>query len=190
MKHVPMLQSTHIVTSPRHLTTLVTPGVIYLGDHRKAVRYHEQTLQMWRSIYGEGIAQPDIATSFNNLGYCWSDLGDYRKAVRYHELALQMWRSVYVEIIAHPHIAGSLNNLVGSPSGLAAVGRSDPRKSLSYHEQALLMRRSIYGEGIAHPDIVSSFESLCVVVCSLLGDHRKATYCYVQFTRMKQIIYN
>ncbi|XP_078575579.1 uncharacterized protein LOC144861511 [Branchiostoma floridae x Branchiostoma japonicum] len=39
-----------------------------LGDHRKAISYHGQALQMYRSIYGQSTAHPYIATSLGNLG--------------------------------------------------------------------------------------------------------------------------
>ncbi|XP_078614296.1 uncharacterized protein LOC144883578 [Branchiostoma floridae x Branchiostoma japonicum] len=82
-----------------------------LGDCKKAVSYHEQSLQMKRSVYGETTAHPDIASSLGNLGIAWKDLGNCKKAVSYHEQSLQMKRIIYGENTANPSIASSLTNL-------------------------------------------------------------------------------
>ncbi|KAI8514876.1 hypothetical protein Bbelb_074670 [Branchiostoma belcheri] len=154
-----------------------------LGDHRKAVTYHQQSLQMKRSIYGEGKAHHNIASSLNDLGAAWSRLGDHRKAVSYYEQALEMMRSIYGEGNAHPDIASTFNNL-----GAAWSRLGDYRKAASYYEQALEMKQSIYGEGNAHPDIASSLNNLGVA-WSDLGDYRKAVSYYEQALEMEQSIY-
>eukprot|EP00058_Branchiostoma_floridae_P010067 XP_002595555.1 hypothetical protein BRAFLDRAFT_64624 [Branchiostoma floridae] len=165
-----------------------------LGDHRKAVSYHEQALQMEWSIYGEGTAHPDIASSLNNLGNTWGDLGDHRKAVSYYEQSLQMNRSIYGEGTAHPDIASSLNNLGNTWATLAITERrawsdfGDHRKAVSYHEQSLQMKRDIYGENTAHPEIVKSLNNLGNA-WSDLGYHRKAVSYYEQSLQMRRSIY-
>ncbi|XP_019642879.1 PREDICTED: kinesin light chain 3-like [Branchiostoma belcheri] len=154
-----------------------------LGDHRKAVSYYEQALEMMRSIYGEGNAHPDIASSLHNLGAAWSNLGDHRKAVSYYEQALEMRRSIYGEGNAHPDIASSLYNLGSAWSDLG-----DYRKAVSYHQQSLQMKWSIYGEDNAHPDIASPLNNLGNA-WSHLGDYRKAISYYEQALQMRRSIY-
>eukprot|EP00058_Branchiostoma_floridae_P017883 XP_002603372.1 hypothetical protein BRAFLDRAFT_80365 [Branchiostoma floridae] len=162
--------------------TWVTPGE-HLGDHKKAVSYHEQSLQMMRIIYGENTAHPDIASALNNLGSAWWNLGDHKKAVSYHEQALQMMRTIYGENTAHPDIAKSLNNL-----GSAWRNLGDHKKALSYHEQALQMRRTIYGENTAHSDIASSLNNLGNAwMC--LGDYKKAVIFGEQSLQIMRTIY-
>ncbi|KAI8498615.1 hypothetical protein Bbelb_238170 [Branchiostoma belcheri] len=128
-----------------------------LGDHRQAASYHEQALQMKRSIYRKGIAHPDIALSLNNLGAAWSELGDHKKAISYYEQSLQMKRSIYGKGTAHLGIAFTLNNLVSPGETLVTKERPE---AIGYFEQALRMERSIYGEGTAHPDIATSLKNL------------------------------
>ncbi|CAH1266959.1 TTC28 [Branchiostoma lanceolatum] len=156
-----------------------------LGDHRKAISFHEQSLQMKRSIYGEleDTAHPDIAASLNNLGGALSRLGDNRKAVSYYEQALQMRRTICGEDTAHPDIAASLNNLGGAWSDIG-----DHRKAVSYHEQSLQISRFFYGEDTAHPDIAASLNNLGGAL-SRLGDNRKAVSYYEQALQMRRIIY-
>eukprot|EP00058_Branchiostoma_floridae_P025695 XP_002611185.1 hypothetical protein BRAFLDRAFT_88416 [Branchiostoma floridae] len=154
-----------------------------LGDHRKAVSYYEQSLQMNWSIHGEDTAHPDIATSLNNLGNAWNDLGDHRKAVSYYEQSLQMNRSIHGEDTAHPDIATSLNKL-----GNAWNDLGDHRKAVSYYEQSLQMNWSIHGEDTAHPDIATSLNNLGNA-WNDLGDHRKAVSYYEQALQMNRSIH-
>ncbi|XP_078602991.1 uncharacterized protein LOC144877020 [Branchiostoma floridae x Branchiostoma japonicum] len=154
-----------------------------LGDHRKAVSYFEQALQMSMSVYGKDTAHPNIAGSLSNLGNVWGDLGDHRRAVSYFEQTLQMYRSIYGEDTEHHAIAGSLNNL-----GAAWRNLGDYRKAVIYSEKSLQMKRSIYGEDIAHPDIASSLNSLGNAWRDL-GDYRKAVSYYEQVLQMMRSIY-
>eukprot|EP00058_Branchiostoma_floridae_P017871 XP_002603360.1 hypothetical protein BRAFLDRAFT_80353 [Branchiostoma floridae] len=162
------------------------------GDHKKAVSYYEQSLQMMRIIHGENTAHPDIASLLNNLGAAWMDLGDHRKAVSYHEQAQQMMRTIhgttdeaviYGENTAHPDIASSLNNL-----GIAWRDFGDHKKAVSYHEQSLQMKRIIHGENTAHPDIASLLNNLGAAWMDL-GDHRKAVSYHEQAQQMMRTIH-
>ncbi|XP_035670201.1 uncharacterized protein LOC118411822 [Branchiostoma floridae] len=45
-----------------------------LGDQRRAVNYHEQSLELYRSIYGQQTANADIAGLLNNLAEAWHNL--------------------------------------------------------------------------------------------------------------------
>ncbi|KAI8519513.1 Tetratricopeptide repeat [Branchiostoma belcheri] len=60
-----------------------------LGDQRKAISYHEQSLKMRKAIYGETTPHPDIASSLNNIGNCIEDYEIFRRSVcvSHHETA-------------------------------------------------------------------------------------------------------
>ena len=67
-------------------------GLAYdsLGEYRKAIEYHEQSLEISREIgdrSGEG-------TSLGNLGLAYDSLGEYRKAIEYHEQYLEISREI------------------------------------------------------------------------------------------------
>ncbi|XP_078678933.1 uncharacterized protein LOC144914684 [Branchiostoma floridae x Branchiostoma belcheri] len=126
-----------------------------LGDHRKAVSYYEQSLQMRRKIHGEDTEHPDIAKALNYVGRAWGNLGDHRKAASYKEMSLQMMRKIYGENIANHGISMSLNNLGATFSKLG-----DHRKAVSYYEQSLQMERSIHGEDTDHTDITIALNNL------------------------------
>ncbi|KAI8508213.1 hypothetical protein Bbelb_144530 [Branchiostoma belcheri] len=154
-----------------------------LGNYRKSLSYREQALQMYRGIYGQSAAHPDISTLLNNLGAVWHYLGDYKKAASYHEQALQMGTIIYGENADHLCIATSLNDL-----GMDWHYLGDSRKAITYHERALLMRRNIYGHNKEHSDIAMSLNNLGMVLHDL-GDYRKAISYHEQALKMYRSIY-
>ncbi|XP_019619476.1 PREDICTED: uncharacterized protein LOC109466244 [Branchiostoma belcheri] len=153
------------------------------GNYRKSLSYREQALQMYRGIYGQSAAHPDISTLLNNLGAVWHYLGDYKKAASYHEQALQMGTIIYGENADHLCIATSLNDL-----GMDWHYLGDSRKAITYHKRALLMRRNIYGHNKEHSDIAMSLNNLGMVLHDL-GDYRKAISYHEQALKMYRSIY-
>ncbi|KAI8485297.1 hypothetical protein Bbelb_370440 [Branchiostoma belcheri] len=154
-----------------------------LGDQRKAVNYHEQSLKMRKAIDGETTPHSDIASSLNNIGKCWCDLGDQRKAISYHEQSLKMAKAIYGETTEHPHIASSLNNL-----GACWNELSDHLNAIRYYEQSLNMIKHIYGGTTAHPVIASSLNN--IANCwRALGNHGKAIRYHKQSLKMRKVIY-
>ncbi|KAI8495304.1 hypothetical protein Bbelb_267590 [Branchiostoma belcheri] len=154
-----------------------------LGDQRKAISYHEQSLKMMKVIYGKTAAHTAIAASLSNIGTCWSELGDQRKAISYYEQSLKMMKFIYGKTTPHPDIAGSLNNIGNCWSELG-----DKRKAISCYKQSYKMTRAMFGEATAHPDISSILNNIggC---WSDLGDQRKAISYYEQSLKMMKAIF-
>ncbi|KAI8484265.1 hypothetical protein Bbelb_380500 [Branchiostoma belcheri] len=154
-----------------------------LGDEKKAISYHEQSLKMAKAIYGETTPHPIIAAALNNIGRCWSKLGDQWKALSYMEQSVKMNTVIHGETTEHPGIASSLNNIGECWSELG-----DQRKAISYLKQSLKMRKAIYGETTAHPDISSSLNNIgnC---WQDLGYPRKAISYHEQSLKMTEIMY-
>ncbi|XP_019646783.1 PREDICTED: uncharacterized protein LOC109487239 [Branchiostoma belcheri] len=148
----------------------------------KTFRYHEQSLNMKKAIYGETTPHPDIAGSLNNIGACWSDLGDKRKAISYYEQSLKMRKAIYGETTPHPDIASSLNNI-----GACWNDLGDQTKAISYHEQSLKMRKAIYGETTPHPDIASSLNNIGNCWSDLGGQGKAISYHEKSLEMMKAI---
>ncbi|KAI8517714.1 hypothetical protein Bbelb_037310 [Branchiostoma belcheri] len=154
-----------------------------LGDQKKAISYHEQSLKMMRAIYGETTPHRDIARSLHNIGACWNELGDQMEAIGFYEPSLKMMKAVYGESTPHTDIASSLNNI-----GNCWMELDDQRKAISHLEQSLKMRETIYGETKPHPDIASSINNIGNR-WSELGDQRKAKSYYEQSLKMGKAIY-
>eukprot|EP00058_Branchiostoma_floridae_P015083 XP_002600571.1 hypothetical protein BRAFLDRAFT_70052 [Branchiostoma floridae] len=163
-----------------HNTALAYQG---MGDYRNGISYHEQVLQMERSVRGKSAVHPNIASSLGHMGSACSNLGDCKKAISYYEQALQMDRSICGQITEHPSIAASLNNM-----GTAWGNLGDYRNAINYHEQALQMLMSIYGPNTAHLHIASSLGNLGGS-WSHLGYYREAVSYQEQGLQMKRSIY-
>ncbi|KAI8488619.1 hypothetical protein Bbelb_336480 [Branchiostoma belcheri] len=164
---------------------LRTLGIIWMmmGDYQKSINYSKEALQACRSIYGQSVEHPDVATLLNNLGLAWHKVGNTRKAVSYNEQALQMFRNIYGQRTAHTDIATSLHSLGSDWDELG-----DYRNAVSYYEQALQMYRSICAPSTEHPLIAVSLTGLGGA-WSHLGDHRKAISYHEQALQMHRSIY-
>ncbi|KAI8488583.1 hypothetical protein Bbelb_336120 [Branchiostoma belcheri] len=154
-----------------------------VGNYQEAIKCSEQTLETYRSIYGQSTARPEIALSLSNLGTSWLHLGDASKAMDYYEQALEMERDIYGQSTEHPSIAASFSNLGGACSYLG-----DHRKAINYIEQALQMYRGIYGHSTANPDIARSLDNLAGQWHSLSEDKIAITY-HEQALQMRRSIY-
>ena len=101
-------------------------GIAYadLGEPRKAIEFHEQSLKISREIgdrRGEG-------NHLGNLGIAYYHLGELRKAIEYYELSLKISREIGDQM-------GEANRL--GNMGIAYADLGEPRKAIEFHEQAL-----------------------------------------------------
>ena len=78
-----------------------------MGDNKKALEYHELSLNIRKKILGE--EHPDTATSYNNIGSIYNNMGDNKKALEYYELSLNIRKKILGE--EHPDTATSYNNI-------------------------------------------------------------------------------
>ena len=67
-------------------------GIAYnrLGEYRKAIDYHQQSLAISREIGDRSVE----GSSLGNLGLAYQSLGEYRKAIDYHEQSLAISREI------------------------------------------------------------------------------------------------
>ena len=139
-------------------------GVTYsgLGEHRKALGYHEHAHAVWQELFGE--RHPDTARSLNNIGTIYSKLGEHRKALEYKERAHAIWQELFGE--RHPDTATSLNNI-----GVTYSDLGEHRKALEYKERAHAILQELFGE--RHPDTARSLNNIGTTYRDL-GEHRKA----------------
>ncbi|WP_428264533.1 FAD-dependent oxidoreductase [Haliangium sp.] len=136
-----------------------------LGDHNKALEYHQQALQLRQGVLGE--QHPDTATSLNNIGSTYHALGDHKKALEYYQQALELRRRVLGE--HPPHTAKALGNI-----GTTYRALGDHNKALEYHQQALQLLRRILGE--QHPDAATSLSNIGATYLDLGEYHRARDY--------------
>jgi tetratricopeptide (TPR) repeat protein len=133
-----------------------------LGNARKAIDYHKQSLKVFHKIgkkQGEGAA-------LGNLGLAYANLGDAHQAIEYYEQALAILRKIGDQ----RGEGATLGNM-----GLAYAALGDARKAIEYYEQALSITREIGGrrnEGAILDNLGLAYAAL--------GDVRKAIEYYEQ----------
>jgi tetratricopeptide (TPR) repeat protein len=115
-------------------------GLVYdhLGEHRRAIEYHEQAL----TIHRENCDQQNEGETLGNLGNDYAALGEYRRAIDYHEQSLAIAR----ERSDRRNEGETLGNL---GNDYAALG--EYRRAIEYHEQSFAIAREIHNQrGEAH----------------------------------------
>ena len=148
-----------------------------MGDKRKALKYYQQALEIYREIYGEN--HQNIADLMNNLGSIWDDLGDKNQAIEHYEKALKIDRIVVGN--EHPNIAVRLNNL-----GEAFRTLGKPNKAIEYYEQALKIWRGVYGEN--HTNVVTALTNLGLA-WDMLGNKHLAIEYIEQGLKIDQAVF-
>ena len=132
----------------------------YLGDAKKAIEFHENTLCIAREIgnrRGEG-------ETLGNLGMAYVQIGDYRKAIEFYENALC--------------IAREIGNRRGEGEALGGLGNTyldlrDAKKAIEFYENALCIYCEIggrRGEGAVLGNLGGAYAQM--------GDYRKAIEFY------------
>ena len=54
----------------------------------QALEFYQKALKIWLQVLGEN--HPDVATSYNNIGFVYNNLGEYDKALEFHQKALKI----------------------------------------------------------------------------------------------------
>ena len=135
-----------------------------LGDlayYSESLCYYTKVLAIREKVLPEN--HPDIATSYNNVGYAYGKLGDHKKELEYKLKALAIEEKVLPE--NHPDIAASYNNV-----GCTYGDLRDHKKALEYCLKALAIREKVLPEN--HPDIAASYNNVGYAY-GKLGDHKK-----------------
>ena len=135
-----------------------------LGDlayYSESLCYYTKVLAIREKVLPEN--HPDIATSYNNVGYAYGELGDHKKQLEYYLKALGIREKVLPE--NHPDIAASYNNVCSAYSDLG-----DRKKALEYLLKALAIREKVLPEN--HPVIATSYNNVGHAYGEL-GDRKK-----------------
>ncbi len=154
---------------------------IELGQLDKALVTYEQSLEMFREIYGHNKPHHAIAASLNNLGYLYEAMGKLDKALETYEQSLEMYRRVHGRNKPHHDIAGSLSNLGNL---YQSMGKLD--KALKTYEQSLY--RKVHGYNNPHHNVAKSLNNLGLVY-QASGKLDKALETYEQGLKMYRIVH-
>ena len=123
-------------------------------------------MEILLSVFGD--KHPNVATSYNNIGYVYYNQGDYAQALEYYNKALEIRLSVFGD--SHPDVAMSYNNI-----GLVHNGQGNYAQALENYNKALEIYLSVFG-GI-HPNIATIYNNIGMVYYSQ-GDYAQALEYY------------
>jgi CHAT domain-containing protein len=123
--------------------------LVLQAKYVQAEPFLQKALAIRRKVLGKD--HPDIAQSYNNLGFSLAAQGKYTQAEPKYEKALAIYQQVWGQ--DHPQTAKGYNNLAAS---LAAQGKYTQAKPMC--EKALIILRKVLGED--HPDTAKSYTNL------------------------------
>ena len=127
-----------------------------LGDHKKAIEFHQQSLSMAKEIVEKDLE----GKAYINLGNAYDCLGDHKKAIEIYKQRL----TIAKEIGNKGSEGTAYTNL-----GIAYYSLGDPKKAIEFHQQSLSIAKEIGNkglEGAAYNNLGCAYDSL--------GDHKKA----------------
>ena len=103
-------------------------------------------------LKGDIPTDPDVATSYNNIGSVYNRQGRYKEALQEYEKCLK----IQVDKLGHEHldVAASYNNI-----GEVYRSLGDSEKALFHHEKALEIRTRVVGLHLREPDHASTKKS-------------------------------
>ncbi|XWN34955.1 MAG: tetratricopeptide repeat protein [Roseivirga sp.] len=199
------LENGRYVSPPDAARFLTQMGTTHAdaGRHQEALEYHEQALEIRRSLYpdqnhvevgqslfnvgeayrhlGRHQEAIEVARSLHKAGVAYGNLGQHQESLRHYEQALEMRRALYPNQ-NHADVAQSLNN-----AGVAYGRLGQHQESLRHYEQALEMRRALYPNQ-NHADVALSLNNVGIA-CHNLGRHQEARKHYEEALAMYRQLY-
>jgi tetratricopeptide (TPR) repeat protein len=196
----------------RWANSLNNLGLAYfsLGEYRRAISFHEQSLEIKREI-GDRRGE---AASLGNLGNAYASLGEYRWAISFHEQHNEIARAIgdrrgeatslgnlgnayaslgeYRWAISfheqHNEIAREIGDRRGEATSLGGLGNAygslgEYRRAISFHEQHNEIAREIgdrFGEAASLGNLGNAYK--------LLGEYRQAISFYEQCLEIMRAI--
>ncbi len=137
-----------------------------LGQASDALKYNQERLGILKRKY-PAEKKREVATCYDHIGLCLSDLGRYQEALEYQQKALEIRLAVLGE--RHPDVATSYNNI-----GVILKELGKPQEALEHYQKALEIFLAVLGE--RHPNVAMSYNNVGASL-SELGRHQEALEC-------------
>ena len=126
-----------------------------LGDFKQSLKYHEQSLQLWKSI-PEDKYDPNIIESYLYAGLAYLATANYYKALKNIETGLKFATEMFAPLTSHPLIARCRCKI-----GYLLLEVGDYDDSLKALKKALKMQEDVYEEcGKQHPTMTRTYLGL------------------------------
>ena len=122
------------------------------GNYQEAIQYYEQALSIQKKV--SSTDDPNIASTYNQIGQAYMKEKKYIKALAYYEQALAIDKKNLPN--NHPDLAASYSNLGGAYNRLEQYS-----EALFNYEQALAIQKRTLPEN--HPSLATSYNNLGVL---------------------------
>ena len=142
----------------RELNAYTSLGISYdcLGDHKKAIEFHQQVLSILKEIGNKDLE----GVPYTNLGVAYHSLGDYEKAIDCHQQALSIAKET-----GHTYLEGKAYENLGN----AYKCLDDYKEAIEFHNQNLSIAKEIGDKGSQG----ATYTNLGLMY-GHLGDYKKA----------------
>ena len=142
----------------RELNAYTSLGISYdrLGDHKKAIEFHQQVLSILKEIGNKDLE----GVPYTNLGVAYHSLGDYEKAIDCHQQALSIAKET-----GHRYLEGKAYENLGN----AYKCLDDYKEAIEFHKQNLSIAKEIGDKGSEG----ATYTNLGLMY-GHLGDYKKA----------------
>ena len=155
-----------------YLTTAGLFESTYMANYDRAMQYHRAALNYART---DSLK----ATSYNNIGFVYSEQGDYSRALSCYEKALQIQLQIYGR--QHPSVATIYNNMGGM-----YIDQGDYDQALACYKKALSIQLQVYGE--QHAAVAMSYNNIGGVYDNL-GNYSQSLSYYEKALSIQLQVY-
>jgi tetratricopeptide (TPR) repeat protein len=164
--YLSLLENTSIQSDLNHYNHMM--GIIKngQGDYPEAVRYYQNALDIAKKIFSEN--DPDLASSYTQIGQVHNNMGEYSNALSYYEKALDIFKKSLPE--NHPKLAASYVTI-----GQVYTNMGEYTKVLSFDEMALdIFKKTLPAN---HPNLATSYNNIGQVYDDM-GEYSNALSFY------------
>jgi hypothetical protein len=137
-----------------------------LAEFELSINYHLKAIDIFKTENSEDF-QIELATTYDNLGFTYSEMKLYDKALEYRFLSFELRKNFFQE--SHPLYIKSLNNI-----GAVYSKMNQLDKALEYHLKSLQNRIKNFGE--FHLSLAYAYNNLNVVYRKLRNFDKAIEY--------------
>ena len=154
----------------------ISRGFNVIAGYQQSLLYCKKVLEICNLIYADTLNHPDVATSYNNLGYAYLQIGDYANALNQFLEACAIYERCYLDTFNSPYLATGYISV-----GSAYAGLGDNKESLKYFFKALEIYEKIYEALPNHQDMAICYNNIASAYKNL-GNYKSAfDFCLKAF---------
>lgn len=136
----------------------------YIADYKMALKYYFKAVKLQKQVLDND--HPDIAASYNNIGYIYECISNYDEALKYYGMSLSIREKVLGD---NSNTATTYNNIASVYDSLGKF-----KEALTYYNRALEIFRMIVEEN--DPDMATVYNNIALHYCYLCNFQKAREY--------------